>query len=208
MKPVNFSQQVIRSGKLAMRKLSWVWTNRWPCSKVIGIGFLIAYYCIHAFYVDWFWVTADLGIGFGICVFSVVFFFPNVERINSTSSGEDELAVKHIINEVKRVPFRSFLLLPGEDGFFFVPLLSVGITAVTATVAAAFFAAAHYPLYSLKNCVVKFVFIFCTAVIVLPLGGLGSVIVAHLIADGISIIALTFILKGATVPSAAGATSD
>jgi len=77
---------------------------------------------------------------------------------------------------------RLALLLPGEDGIFFVPLLWAGITPLTAGIGAAAFAAVHYPEFSIRSCVPKFVSLFCVAMVVLP-HGIGSVVVGHLLVD-------------------------
>lgn len=202
--------------RLAMRILRWLWANRYTWSKVIGIGFLIAYFCDHAFHIDWFWVAVALGLCVGIAFYFVCvvdpfvkrfLVAPIVERFLPENTFNPPCYVDNLTNVIKRAPFREFVLIPGEDGLFFVPLLWIGITPVTAAITAALFAAVHYPLFSINECKTKFVFILCIAVWVLP-HGLGSVIVAHLICDAIVFAILLSIGSDTTASRTASATID
>lgn len=139
------------------------------------------------FYLEPTWVAAYLAIVVGVGTAFVLAVDPVIDRLFPKAKVNVDPIGAQIISEARRRPLRIALLLPGEDGFFFVPLLWIGITPITAAVATAAFAAVHYPQFPLRTCAVKFVFLFCIAVIVLP-HGLGSVVIGHLILDAIAIL--------------------
>jgi hypothetical protein len=90
-------------------------------------------------------------------------------------------------------PWR-LLLIPAEDGLFLLPLLYIGITSLSAAVAATLFAAMHYPLFSWKYCVPKGIAYFFVAMLILP-AGIWSVVVAHLLVDTFA-IGSTILMRG------------
>ena len=165
-----------------MRALIWIRAHWRSCSKFAGLAFLAAYFWQSPFYVEPVWIATYLAIVVGMGIAFVVAVDPVLDRLFPKTNIDVDPIGMRIIGAVKRRPLRSLLLLPGEDGLFFVPLLWVGITPVTAAVATAAFAAFHYPQYPLKFCAGKFVLLFCIAVVVLP-HGLGSVVAGHLILD-------------------------
>jgi len=77
---------------------------------------------------------------------------------------------------------RYFFLIPAEDGFFLLPLLYIGLNPISAAIAAAVFAAAHYPVFPWRYCLPKGIAYFFVAIFVLP-RGIWSVVVAHLLVD-------------------------
>jgi hypothetical protein len=129
-----------------------------------------------------------LSVGFAF----VVVIYPALDWASRTQQMATEEMSEQAVSEIKRHPIRLALLIPGEDGIFFVPLLWVGITPLTAGVAAAAFAAVHYPQYSIRACVPKFVFLFGIAMVVLP-HGIGSVVVGHLLVDAMAFTALNLL---------------
>jgi hypothetical protein len=170
-----------------MRALRWIWAHRSSCLKLGGLALLATYFWRNPLYVEPAWIGAYLAIVIGVGTAFVMIVDPVIDRLFPDKKVDVDPIGTQIISEAKRRPLRLALLLPGEDGFFFVPLLWVGITPVTAGVATAAFAAAHYPQFPLRTCAVKFVFLFCIAVMVLP-HGLGSVVAGHLILDALALV--------------------
>lgn len=82
---------------------------------------------------------------------------------------------------------KAAILLPGEDGLFFVPLLLVGINPLSAVVAAAAFGAMHYPEFPSRLCVAKACLIYLIALLILP-HGLGTVVVGHFVIDALAYV--------------------
>ena len=169
-----------------MRPLQWLWTRRISCSKVVGLAFLVAYFLHHPFRIEGVWVVASIAIPLGVSVvFALVAtvlgrLLPS-QRFDPTRDG------RNMIGDAVRRPLRALLLLPGEDGLFFVPLLWVGITPISAACVSVAYAAVHYPQFPAKYCAAKSVFLFGIATTVLP-HGLGSVIVGHLVGDAIAFL--------------------
>jgi hypothetical protein len=181
-----------------MWALRWTWAHRSSCLKLVGLALLAVYFLGNSFHIEPLWVAAYLAIAIGIGAIFVLAVYPLIDRFFPSQNVDINPIGTQLLSEVRRQPLRATLLLPGEDGVFFVPLLWIGISPVTATVAATAFAAAHYPRFPIKACVVKFVFIFCIALVVLP-HGLGSVVAGHLILD-----VLAFFIGGkvfATTPA-------
>ena len=111
---------------------------------------------------------------------------------------EAQLVKDSIDSALKKEPWR-LLLVPAEDGFFLLPLLYFGITPISAAIASALFAAAHYPLFPWRYCVPKGVAYFFVALFILPLG-IWSVVLAHLIIDlTLFIISLLFQVEGKAI---------
>jgi hypothetical protein len=184
-----------------MPVLEWIWAHRNSCLKGAGLALLVTYFWQNPLYVEPIWIAAHLAIVVGVSTALVLVAYPILDRFLPGTKADAEVTGMRIVGEAKRTPLRLALLLPGEDGFFFVPLLWVGITPVTAGIAAAAFAATHYPQFPLRACVVKFVSIFCIAMVVLP-HGLGSVVVGHFIADAVAVIvgSRLFVTTPAAVP--------
>jgi len=124
------------------------------------------------------YIAIALGVGvlFGLVINPIwVRFFP-AQRFDVTPYGNRRAA------QVKRRPWLEALMLPGEDGFFFVPLLLVGINPITAAVVSIAYAAIHYPEFPIKHCVAKVILLYLVATLVLP-HGLASVVLGHLVLD-------------------------
>lgn len=161
------------------------WANWKFWLKVLGLSFLLASFWTQPFGIDLVWIGVYLAIALGVGLLFAFVANPIIERvipnqnINVSPHGDRRLG------EAKRRPWLEALLLPGEDGFFFVPLLLVGITPITATVTAVAYAAIHYPEFPVKHCFSKAVAVFLIATLVLP-HGLGSVVIGHLILDALT----------------------
>jgi hypothetical protein len=166
------------------------WANWKFWLKLVGLAFLLAFFWYSPPHVDLTWVAAYLGLVIaaglilGWVVDPVLARLIPSQNVDPTPYGDRRAA------QVKRRPLIEALLLPGEDGFFFVPLLVVGIEPLTAAIASMAYAATHYPEYPLKNCVGKAAILYLIAIWILP-NGLGSVIVGHLVVDWIAYYAWT-----------------
>ncbi len=81
------------------------------------------------------------------------------------------------------IPFwRLVLGVPAEDGLFLVPLLCVGVSPVSAAVAALLFGVAHYPHYPWITCIPKAAAYFAAIMWILPYG-IWTMIAGHLLLD-------------------------
>ena len=177
----------------ALRRTSWrSWNTIRADMRVVGIGLLAVHIFRNSFVVEPGLVAMYLAIVLSVGFAFVVVIYPALDWASRTQQMATEEMSEQAVSEIKRHPIRLALLIPGEDGIFFVPLLWVGITPLTAGVAAAAFAAVHYPEYSIRACVPKFVFLFGIAMVVLP-HGIGSVVVGHLLVDAMAFTALNLL---------------
>ncbi len=174
----------------ALKSTSWrSWNTIRADLKVVGTGLLAIHSFWNSFVVEPGLVAMYLAIVFSVGFVFVLVIYPVVDWASGTRQLANHGMNEQMANAIKRHPIRLALLIPGEDGIFFVPLLWVGITPLTAGIAAAAFAASHYPEYSIRACVPKFVFLFGVAMVVLP-HGIGSVVVGHLLVDAIAFLGL------------------
>jgi hypothetical protein len=179
----------------ALRRTSWrSWNTIRADMRVVGIGLLAAHIFRNSFAVEHGLVAMYLAIVLSVGFAFVLVIYPALDWASGTqqTASQGMKMNEQMTSEIKRHPFRLALLIPGEDGIFFVPLLWVGITPLTAGVAAAAFAAVHYPEYSIRACVPKFVFLFAVAMVILP-HGIGSVVVGHLLVDAIAFTTLNLL---------------
>ena len=89
-----------------------------------------------------------------------------------------------LVNTIRRKPW-LFLLVAGEDGFFFLPLLYIGITPLSATVAMGIFTLMHFREKPISALPPTFLFCVANVLIVLPHGILPMVI-GHALLDAIA----------------------
>jgi len=158
------------------------WANWKFCLKIVGLLFLVVYFLIHVPYVDIAWVGAYLAVALGVgAVFGLV-ANPILVRLIPTQRCDPSPYGDYRVAQAKRRPWIDALLLPGEDGFFFVPLILVGINPITAGVTSVVYAAIHYPEFPAKFCVAKVASLYLIATLILP-QGIGSVVVGHLLLD-------------------------
>lgn len=177
----------------ALRRTSWrSWNTIRTDLKVVGIGLLAVHIFRNSFVVDPGLVAIYLAIALSVSFVFVLVIYPVLDWASGTQPMASHGMNEQMVSEIKHHPIRLALLIPGEDGIFFVPLLWVGITPLTAGVAAAAFAAVHLPEYSIRACVPKFVFLFAVAMVVLP-HGIGSIVVGHLLVDAIAFTTLNLL---------------
>ena len=87
--------------------------------------------------------------------------------------------------------FKTLVLLPGEDGLFFVPLLLLGINPTTALIFTGLYAFAHSGQYSARAVAGKVPGDYLVALLVLP-HGLLNVILGHVIMDTAGFLVLAY----------------
>lgn len=169
--------------------------------KVVGLGFL-AYHCATAdVRFNPIWVAVYIGVAM-LLVNACVAVDAIISRIrpkkhdNRGALTAEEIVCVDKMDDQSRHIWRKpwlFLLIAGEDGFFFLPLLYLGVNPAIAVVAAAIFTLMHYqdkPNYTLVG---TFLFITTNVLIVLPHGILPMVI-GHIILDATA-FSMTPILK-------------
>lgn len=177
----------------ALKRMSWrSWDTTRTGLKVVGTGLLAFHIIRNSFIVEPGLVAIYLAIVFSVGFVFVLVIYPAVDWASGIRQLDCQGMNEQMASAIKRHPLRLALLIPGEDGIFFVPLLWVGITPLTAGIAAAAFAAVHYPEYSIRACAPKFVFLFGVAMVVLP-HGIGSVVVGHLLVDAIAFTTLNLL---------------
>jgi len=106
------------------------------------------------------------------------------EKYKEKSSEEDIEAARslsEIMRLIKREPWQ-LLLIPGEDGLFFLPLIYTGINPLTALGASILFGFAHIGYKSKTACAMTSVIAFMICLFVIPYGIINAVI-GHLIVD-------------------------
>lgn len=158
------------------------WANWKIWLKAIGLFFLVAYFWKNPPHLDIIWISAYVGLAIGIGAVFALIVNPVLIRLIPTQDFDSSPYGDNRIAQAKRHPWTETLLLAGEDGFFFVPILLLGINPVSAAVVAVAYAAIHYPEFPLKHCITKAILIFLIASLILP-NGLASVIVGHLLLD-------------------------
>ncbi|MGB1017005.1 MAG: hypothetical protein ACPG4T_22905, partial [Nannocystaceae bacterium] len=101
---------------------------------------------------------------------------------DATAPPLQEQVADIVADDFARRPLWSVVSVAAEDGFFLVPLLYIGITPLSAAIAAGLFGAAHFPTWSARGCLLRAVAYFPVALWILP-HGIGSIVVGHLLWD-------------------------
>ena len=162
--------------------------------KYVGLAFL-AYHCATAdVRFNPVWVAVYVGMSLllvNACV-AVKFLISKMRPTEKHSPDNITPEVRRCVVKmeaqshcIRRKPW-LFLLIAGEDGFFFLPLLYIGINPVTAIAASAIFALMHYRDKPNTTLVGIFLFTAANVLIVLPHGILPMVL-GHFILDTIAI---------------------
>jgi hypothetical protein len=157
---------------------------KWRNASITVLGCaLLIFHALHTpISVNGSAIAAFLGI---IAASGVVFIAAMVVMEKFGMKGLDEKEAdatnERLFSMLRKEPWR-LLLIPAEDGVFLLPLLYVGITPVSAAVAAFLFAVAHYPSFPWRYCIPKGIAYFFVALFILPYG-IWSVVIAHLIVD-------------------------
>ena len=158
--------------------------------KVVGITFL-GYHCVTAdVRFNPIWVAVYVGVTFllaNACVgveFLINKMRPQQKEGVKNFTPEERQCVGKMDAQGHRIRRNPLLLLliAGEDGFFFLPLLYIGITPATAIAAAAIFTLMHYRDKPNSALAGTFIFTVANVFIVLPHGILPMVL-GHFILD-------------------------
>jgi hypothetical protein len=168
-------------------------------AKIVGLGFLAWHIYAKGFRLDLLRLILYLGIVGGFAALWLIseFLYEKFSgRDDSTPMSWQEIrameTLLEICREVWKKPWMA-LLIPGEDGLFFLPLLYIGINPFSALLAALAFGAAHLVCKPLFACLGTAVISYFLCLFVLPYG-IGAMIVGHLIVD-LSVFAMMPYLK-------------
>jgi hypothetical protein len=159
-------------------------------STVIGWIFLLIHLLTSPFKFEVKWVFFFMGIILMISIpwMFLMFLYEKVAKKDLyTDSFFNRKKTTH-----QKIPWIFYP--PGEDGFFLVPLLYVGIHYLTAGISAFLFALFHYPRFAIWECIPKGLAFFCIALFILPKSGILPLAVGHLLTDGIAFYVLPRIL--------------
>lgn len=170
--------------------------------KAVGLVFLLYPCVVTGFGFDPVWIVVyvvmTIVIGCLFAVFRVVLDkirLPNPSAAQSSSQEEQQVygQCERMIAPVRSRPW-LFLLIPGEDGVFFLPLLYLGITPLTAAIAATAFTLIHYCCKPNSTLPGTFTLTFANIIVVLPHGIL-PMVVGHLLLDAVAFGGIYYHLK-------------
>ncbi|MFQ5760621.1 MAG: hypothetical protein ACE5HM_06575 [Acidiferrobacterales bacterium] len=171
--------------------------RKWPpVLKLIGWGFLVVYLLRYRVHFEPAWVAVFLAIFVAGGVLYVFLVKPLLQKVlrRQFDEGEPESLYPNaknmaLVMGIRRNPLGEFLLLPGEVGFFLVPLMILGLSWLTAIIFGVLWGFVHFQNYSIVQCTVKAVLLTTAILIVLP-HGLLTFVAGHLILDGVGFVAL------------------
>lgn len=133
----------------------------------------------------WFGIYLLLSLGTG-AFFMLVFYL----ALKLTGRSEDEMdsfeatsgrRLSVIKGEIIRRPWH-ILLIPGEDGLFFLPLLYIGINPFSALCASLLFGFAHITYKPAAACMATSVTAFFICIFILP-HGIFNIVLGHVLVD-------------------------
>jgi len=159
-------------------------------AKIIGLGLLICHLSYANITFDPLWTLVYLAIAGGMAFswLAGISLYGKLTRNKNDDSDHmprEEIEAAETLLEIGRAVKKKpwmLLLIPGEDGLFFLPLLYIGINPVSALVASALFAAAHLACKPLFACVGTFAISYFICLFALP-HGIMPVVAGHLILD-------------------------
>jgi tetratricopeptide (TPR) repeat protein len=120
------------------------WNTARTALKLIGTGLLAAHIFHYPFFIEPGWVAIYLAIFFSINIFFVELIDPAIDRIFRTQLMDYAAIGEKIADTVLPRPLRLALLLPGEDGFFFL-ISNKAPQALTSTPIASTVVQKYYP---------------------------------------------------------------
>ena len=160
-------------------------------SKLAGISLLVLYFSFNIsalgkidFLRIMLYVALAGGVSLTLLLFHVLMLRMGGEKYKEKSCAEDIEAARslsEIMRLIKREPWQ-LLLIPGEDGLFFLPLLYTEINPLTALGASILFGFAHIGYKSRMACAMTSAIAFMICLFVIPYGIINAVI-GHLIVD-------------------------
>lgn len=155
--------------------------------KILGIIFVLFHFYEKGIAFNPMWVVFYLSL---IVVIAALWFAFSYllsvisKRYKETLDFEEAVLPRKLsvlCADVKRRPW-LLLLIPGEDGIFFLPLLYIGLNPLTAFAASALFALAHAGYKSWSAMTGTFLIAFVVCLTILP-NGIIPVIIGHFIVD-------------------------
>lgn len=158
--------------------------------KLVGIG-LLAHHCATAdVRFNPIWVAVYVGVAVliaNVCVageFVINKVTPTKKHRRFEVTPAEQRCIGNMDAQCRRLRRNPlmFLLIAGEDGFFFLPLLYAGISPATAIAASAIFTLMHYRDKPNTALVGTFLFTATNVLIVLPHGIL-PMILGHYVLD-------------------------
>jgi len=176
--------------------------------KLIGMAFLAFHCATTDVRFNPIWILVYVAVAFTIAnafvaiEFLIKFlmrrFHPLKEKgpNNASFTAEEYRCIRQIsglAQNLRAKPWK-FVLIAGEDGFCFLPLLYVGITVPAVIVASAFFSAMHYRDKPLSALAGIFLFSAVNVWIVLPHGILPMVL-GHFILDASAFMVMSALIK-------------
>lgn len=174
--------------RIRMARLPY-WKWRVPVSISIGAAFLIVHTVNRGFDFDvqFFGLYLSIQLIGMLILVSIVLVAGWKWDVADALAKETEADVELLMGTILRKPWR-LLQLPAEDGFFLLPLLYLGISPLSALIAALGFGFIHYPEKPARTCWVISIIIFFIALFVLPYG-IWTVIAGHATLD-LSLLAI------------------
>jgi hypothetical protein len=157
----------------------------------VGVLLLLAYCTRSSITVHPAWSIAYVVLNLGVStVLYTCIVAPAVRRFrkrrpdSTLDPNEEAMATANAVySHVRKEPWK-LLMVAGEDGVFFLPLLYIGISPVAALSASFAYAVMHYQLFPLWACGMKWLVCYIVAIWILP-HGIMTVVVGHLINDGL-----------------------
>jgi len=161
-------------------------------AKLIGMAALAAHVAAGNARLEPVWILPGVAIPLAVTLVLVPLLSMLTRLRGKAAAREYDRAASKNVRRLARVVARKpshLLLVPGEDGFFFLPLVYLGITPVSAAAAAGLFALVHLATRTSQACVVLFVAWFLVCLIVLPHGIL-PVVFGHLVLDTLAYLVM------------------
>ena len=178
--------QLPRDGWLLYRGTALGW---------IGLGLLVVWFAAHPAVV----LPLAVALYVAIVLGGQLLLGWAMQRVapDDSDNGSGASAVDGLL----RRPW-ELLSVAGEDGLVLVPLLwlsaALGLPGVIAPVAGVLFGVLHYPHFSWRKCAAKGITYGLAVALVLPWGGLASMVVGHVLLDaGIAVLRLVMLRRAA-----------
>jgi len=167
--------------------------------RIAGYVFLIAYL---VFVGDW-RISAVWVLAYCVISFSIAWLFPRVKLLNRFPQLHRYLLYppnnigteKHLSDnewslakaKYAESAFRgnAILFTPAEDGLICVPVLLVGVSAISAAFGGIFFGILHLGRFTFFECLSKTIYYILVCYFVLP-NGLLNIVVGHLVINALS----------------------
>lgn len=174
--------------------------------RVAGFLLLAAYLLLWSdFSFSWIgaltYVVISFGLSYLIAALRIAERFPKLDRYHfvadedlQQSASREEWAAKQAAYVESGFRGVRIFLTPSEDALICVPVLLLGINAVTALAGGALFGLLHLGRYTYIECIGKAVIYALACYFVLPYGLL-TIVTGHFINDAVSLLLLKLIRR-------------